>query len=99
MSSVKQFLVVAYDITSDRRRTRVAKTLAKYGTRANFSVFECMLTQSMIREMKAELQKALKYGKSSKTDTILFYYLCPRCVADRSRIAGQEEPPGMVKVL
>jgi CRISPR-associated protein Cas2 len=99
MVNSKQLVVVAYDITSNRRRALIAKVLVKYGTRANFSVFECLLTQARLKEMKTELHKAMKYGKGQKTDNVLFYYLCPGCVANRSRIAGEEEPPEMVKVL
>ena len=32
---------VAYDITDDKRRNRVAKILKDFGTRIQYSVFEC----------------------------------------------------------
>ena len=35
--------VVSYDITSDRLRNKIAKTLEGYGTRIQYSVFECRL--------------------------------------------------------
>jgi CRISPR-associated protein Cas2 len=39
------FVVVSYDITDDKRRVRMAKTLLGYGQRVQYSVFEAHLTQ------------------------------------------------------
>ena len=36
-------VLVAYDVPSDRRRTRVAKTLLKYGDRLSCTVFSALL--------------------------------------------------------
>ena len=35
------FVLVAYDISSTRRRNKVVKILSMYGERVNLSVFEC----------------------------------------------------------
>ena len=37
--------VVSYDISSDRLRNKVARTLEGYGTRIQYSVFECKLSE------------------------------------------------------
>lgn len=79
---MKQFLVVAYDITDERRRRRIAKTLEKYGLRCNESVFECMLTQSKINLLQQQLLKLT--DKSS--DSILYYFLCLPCAMKRESI-------------
>ena len=79
---MKQFLVVAYDITDDRRRQRVSKLLVKYGIRCNESVFECMLTQSNIEKMKQQLLKLVDESQ----DCLLYYFLCAPCVSKRESV-------------
>jgi CRISPR-associated protein Cas2 len=37
----KQFVVVVYDISNDKRRTRLHNALLDYGTPVQYSVFEC----------------------------------------------------------
>ena len=37
--------MIAYDISEDRIRYRVAKILENYGTRVQYSVFECKLRE------------------------------------------------------
>lgn len=44
MRAKKNFIVVAYDVSDDRRRSHVVKLLEKVGIRVNYSVFECMLS-------------------------------------------------------
>jgi len=79
---MKQFLVVAYDITDNRRRRRIAKTLEKYGLRCNESVFECLLTESKIKTLQQQLLKLT----DESTDSILYYFLCLPCVMKRENI-------------
>ena len=55
MRAKKNFIVVAYDISDDRRRSRVAKILEKIGVRINFSVFECLLTDSQYERLKTDI--------------------------------------------
>jgi CRISPR-associated protein Cas2 len=37
------FIVVSYDISHDRRRARLSRELKNFGTRVQYSVFECVL--------------------------------------------------------
>ncbi|MFM7575972.1 MAG: CRISPR-associated endonuclease Cas2, partial [Microcystaceae cyanobacterium] len=39
------FVVVSYDISEDKRRTKVHKILKSYGQWMQFSLFECDLTE------------------------------------------------------
>ena len=54
----KRFLVT-YDISDDKRRTRVFKTLYAYGDHAQYSVFFCELTAIELAELRGKLQAAL----------------------------------------
>ncbi len=48
----KIFCVVAYDIQDDRSRIQISKILEKYGTRINYSVFECMFTDRQFQKIQ-----------------------------------------------
>jgi CRISPR-associated protein Cas2 len=78
------FYVVSYDIPDDRRRVRVAKTLLDFGTRVQFSVFECCLEPNDIAELVERLEK----GICIEEDRIRIYGLCAGCVKD-VRLLGE----------
>lgn len=91
----KQFLVVAYDIASDRRRRKLVKILEGYGVRVNFSVFECLLMPARIENMKRELSRYIKPGK----DNVLIYNLCRDCVNNRTSLGGFDTDAELVNLL
>ncbi len=85
--AAKQFLVVAYDISDDRRRQKTAKALETYGVRCNYSVFECMITPSQIKKMQKQLKKIC----DATEDSVLYYYLCKACVEKREGLGRLPE--------
>lgn len=68
------FLVVSYDIADDKRRSKVAKKLKDFGVRVQNSVFECILEQDKIDEMKQVVAHLL-----DEEDSVKIYYLCEAC--------------------
>lgn len=87
MVIMKQFLVVAYDISDDKRRKKIAKTLEKYGLRCNESVFECLLTESNVLKLKQKLERLI----FEKEDSVLLYYLCKPCVVKRDALGSKPD--------
>lgn len=71
----RTFTVIAYDIVEDRRRTKVAHLLENYGQRANYSVFECSLTDAHLLDLKQQLLRLMDEDE----DRILIYPLCKNC--------------------
>lgn len=71
------FVVISYDIVSDTRRNRISKILLDYGTRVQYSVFECRLTEPQLQEAEQRLLKV--YDECE--DTIRIYSLCRSCVS------------------
>ena len=69
------FIVVAYDIPDDRRRTRLHKALKHFGTPVQESVFECHLTPRQLDGMKRVIAGVI----DGRADHVRFYYLCEAC--------------------
>lgn len=63
--------LVCYDISNPRRLQRVAKVLKGYGSRLQFSVFECPLDKLRLAEVKMELEGVLKNDE----DQVMFVSL------------------------
>lgn len=77
MRARKNFVVVAYDVSDDRRRSRVVKILEKVGVRINYSVFECMLTDAQLEKLKHDIGDKI----NQKEDTVVYYSICMDCYA------------------
>ena len=75
--SDKRFVVVVYDISNDKRRTRLHNALLDFGAPVQFSVFECWLTAEQLKKMKARVKKVIRPRK----DHVRFYFLCAACAA------------------
>lgn len=64
-------IVVAYDITDDKRRNKIFKDMKSWGERVQYSVFECILTDEQIKIMIDKLKRKIDI----KTDSIRIYFL------------------------
>lgn len=69
--------MVAYDISDNKSRRRVSKHLLNYGSRVQYSVFECRLNKKQLMQLRELLNELIK-----PTDTIRWYPLCNWCEAD-----------------
>jgi CRISPR-associated protein Cas2 len=66
---MKQFILVSYDISDDKRRTKVMKALEDFGKRVQYSVFECRLTPAQIEKLKRRVQPFVR----DEDDSVRFY--------------------------
>jgi len=73
----RQWVVVSYDIPDDKRRTKVMKIIAGYGRRAQYSVFECELRPTDLRQLQERLRAVI----DDTHDDLRFYPLCHECLA------------------
>jgi CRISPR-associated protein Cas2 len=93
----KQFVLVVYDISNDRRRTRLHNTLLNHGTPVQYSVFECLLDTEELARMKKATARVIK----PRVDRVRYYYLCAECVGKTEVTSGVEvlrEEPGAIVV-
>lgn len=82
----RRWTVVSYDIPDDKRRTQVMKTLAGYGRRVQYSVFECDIRPGDLRELEKRLRSLIDHS----VDDVRFYQLCENCQA-KLRMLGKAE--------
>lgn len=71
------FCVVSYDISVDKRRNRVARLLEGFGSRVQYSVFECDLTTQQYTHLEHRLKNMLR---PIEGDTVRIYRLCAGCI-------------------
>jgi len=83
---MKQFVVVVYDISDDRRRTKLHNALLNYGSPVQYSVFECLLDEKGLARMKRAVQRAVR----PRVDRVRFYYLCRGCLRKTEVTSGAE---------
>ncbi len=69
------FILVAYDVVDNRKRTRLAKTLSRFGSRVQKSVFECQINDQQYLKMKELIEKEIDHEE----DSVRYYLLCSRC--------------------
>ena len=56
---MRRRLLIAYDVSDDRRRTRVFQMLKDHGEHAQFSVFLCELSRRELAELRSLLVEAI----------------------------------------
>jgi CRISPR-associated protein Cas2 len=92
--SEKQFVVVVYDISADKRRTKLHKRLQDFGTPVQYSVFECLLSAAEVKKMKAAVNKIIRPRK----DHVRYYVLCGAC-RTKIEVIGRKEVTREVDVV
>lgn len=83
-------VVVAYDISEDRIRTRFAKFLSKYGHRIQYSMFEIKNSQRILDIIALEIRKGFeKYFE--ETDSIVVLKLSKQCKVEKYGYAKHDD--------
>ena len=76
MMSAKRFYVVVYDISDDKRRTRLHDRLLDYGTPVQYSVFECLVDETGLDAMQKMIRRTIR----ARLDQVRIYRLCDACL-------------------
>jgi len=80
------FVVVAYDISNDRRRTRLHQGLKGFGHPVQYSVFECHVDAGQFKQLQAMVNRTI----NRKADLVRFYRLCEPCRGNIIAINGRD---------
>ncbi|GIW95116.1 MAG: CRISPR-associated endoribonuclease Cas2 [Pirellulaceae bacterium] len=70
------YIVVAYDVVLDRRRTRLAKRLKGFLQHVQKSVFEGDIAEERLEELRAIIWNEIDPSE----DSVRIYHLCQRCI-------------------
>lgn len=81
-----QFILVAYDISHNGRRTKLHNALKDFGTPVQYSVFECLLTPQENQKMRQAVARIIK----PRVDQVRFYPLCQSCLKRVEVTSGPE---------
>lgn len=87
MSGERAFYVLAYDLSDDRRRAKIARLMESLGERVQGSVFEAWLTPAELNRLIARTKKIL----NEREDSLRIYTLCAAC-RGKVRVEGQGKP-------
>ena len=75
-------IVVSYDISNDKLRTKFAKFLSKFGHRLQYSVFEIDTSERLLTNIEAEIKNQFE-RKFGETDSIMIFRLSNTCKITR----------------
>ena len=92
---MSQFILIAYDISNDKRRTKLHNKLLDYGTPVQYSVFECLLDEKAEKEIRQAVKQIIRPRK----DHVRFYYLCASCLQKVETTGKREilgDPPSAI---
>ena len=83
-------VVVSYDISNDKLRTKFAKYLSRFGHRLQYSVFEIDNSEKIVNNIVNDLKN--KYEKSfSQEDSVIIFKLSSSCEVLRFGYAKNDE--------
>lgn len=83
-------VVVSYDISNDKLRTKFAKYLSRFGHRLQYSVFEIDNSEKIVNNIINDLKN--KYEKSfSQEDSVIIFKFSSSCEVLRFGYAKNDE--------
>jgi CRISPR-associated protein Cas2 len=90
----KQFYIIAYDISGNRRRQKITKILEEHGVRMNKSVFECFVFPDTFNKLEKDISNIINLKK----DSVLYYPICRKCMSKSKATFRKTILSGLVTV-
>ncbi|MBD1389284.1 CRISPR-associated endonuclease Cas2 [Neiella sp. HB171785] len=78
---MRQIMMVCYDISDNKTRRAVERTLKNYGIRVQYSVFECQINKNKFAQLRWQLQQLI----DPLSDRIHYFPLCLSCLTKRTQ--------------
>ena len=83
-------LLVSYDISNNKTRTRFSKYLSKFGHRLQYSVFEIKNSTRLLKLIQIEIKN--NYANLfEETDSIIIFEMSACCIITRYGYAKHED--------
>ena len=68
-------IVIMYDISDDRTRTKLFKLLKRYGEPVQLSLFEAIISEAQFAEMRRDVARVM----GSDAGQVRYYESCQTC--------------------
>lgn len=83
-------ILVSYDISDDKLRTRFSKYLSKYGFRLQYSIFQIKNSKRILDIVSSDIKN--KFEKQfGQTDSIMVFRLSEQCKISRYGYAKNDD--------
>ena len=83
-------IIVSYDISDDKLRTRFSKYLTKFGHRIQYSVFEIENSNKLLNNIVCDIDNVFS-KQFSEEDSVYIFKLSSSCEVKRYGYAKHEE--------
>lgn len=83
-------IIISYDISNDKLRTRFAKFLSKYGFRLQYSIYQIRNSKRVLSLVSSEIKNKFE-KRFSQTDSIIVFNLSEQCKITRYGYAKNDE--------
>lgn len=83
-------LLVSYDISDDKLRTKFSKFLSKFGYRLQYSVFQIDNSERLLSVIQDEIRNKFE-KKFTESDSVIIYRIPDTCHTIRFGYAKNEE--------
>jgi len=83
-------LLVAYDISNDKVRTKFANFLSKFGYRLQYSIFEIKNSKRILQVIEAEIQAGFE-KRFKETDSVIIFHLSKQCKVTKYGYAKNDD--------
>ena len=83
-------LIVSYDISDDKTRTKFSKFLSKFGYRLQYSIFQIKNSDRILSNVVSKIEKC--YAENfSQTDSVIIFILSKNCKTLRFGYAKNDD--------
>lgn len=83
-------LLISYDISDDKLRTKFSKFLSKFGGRLQYSVFEIRNSDRILRNIQAKID-SYYLKKFEQSDSVIIFELSNYCKRTNYGYAKNDE--------
>lgn len=83
-------IIVSYDISNDKLRTKFANFLSKYGYRIQYSVFKIENSERLLNIVSSEIDNTFA-KKFSEEDSVYVFQLSSSCKVTKYGYAKNED--------
>ena len=88
-------LLVSYDISDNKLRTRFSKFLSRFGYRLQYSLFEIRNSERVLENIRTEIKNNFE-KEFGQTDSIMIIKINPMCEIERYGYAKNDEEDVMI---